>query len=1669
MVAMFQRRCGERVTLTNGNKTATRNFAEFNYGLVLSSEPLVDNQLFEVRIDKKINSWSGSLEIGVTACEPSSLEFNSSATDLRDGSWVLSGNSILKDGRPILDVYGIDLNKLAEGDRVGVMRTSQGELVFWVNGLSHGVAATGIPTQVHAVVDLFGKCAQVTLLSNDGPSDESCAVPDSLTVNNLSLTNGVVVTPVRTNILVTSSFDGTGMTRGGGTVSLVERLRFFDRTGQLVRLTNGGRTAERRRPMDDFNNGVVMTHRPLKDNELFEIRIDRLVEKWSGSIEVGITTHDPSLLEFPATMTNLRTGTTMMSGCGILTNGKGTRREYGEFNLDELREGDRIAMMRKSNGSLHYFINGLDQGIAATKVPQKVWGVVDLYGMTVKVTIVDRDEREEQNLITRRNTVLRDQQLNGLIDTPDDDYVERLMFHQNCGTHAAVINNGRTAHRPNAADDFNNGVVLTNRPLKHNELFEVRLDKMVTKWAGSIEIGVTTHSPTDLEYPSTMTNVRSGTWMMTGNGVMHNGTTVIDEYGQNLDRLQVGDRVGVMRRDTGTLHFFVNGIDQGPAASNIPEATYGVIDLYGQAAQATIIDPSSPFSSSAAVHSILYSSAFPGQFPASSVSQYGQSANIPASYQHGLHSPADTVRSGFSNAALYSDLRFHHVHGKNARVSNNGLTASRPRAFGEFNDAIVISNRALREGEMFEVVIEKMVDRWSGSIEAGVTAIKPDNLDFPCTMTDIDHDTWMLSGSSVMQDGVTVRNGYRCDLDSLEVGSRIGMMRHVDGSLHYYVNGEDQGMACESIPPHIYAVIDLYGQCAQVSIINYQHGQENSVASSHPMASSHLSLPLITEITHRFSSCHGKNIVLRDENTTATRVRSFNNGLVFSATPLEPEELFEIQIKEVASQWSGSLQIGVVTFVPYSNSSEPVVPNNLPASIGGLSAETWYIQGSEVKHNGSTLHYNFCPDLDWVAPGDRVGLKCCADKSLRFFLNSEDLGVAATNINKPIYAVIDLYGSTESVSITSSVRPHHTHHPHHMLPHPLGVHNGIVRQHPVPGALQGIHQQGGPVSHSSFPFASVSPSTLPSGRDDDEDEEEEAVAVPPDPTTIPGPAPQPGIDDLSPATTASTSSSLRIHEDPCSPVGANGLIGAGPASSKPSVLPPSEFHEKHGRNIQLGEGKRSAKRIASYNQGVLVSGRPLPRGHIFQVRIDKLNSRWTSSLLCGITCLSPDRIKFPLNALGFKRNSWIVCEDSVFQNGSKVKGRYGPNLDSLEVGRKLGLMVDSEGKLHLFVDGVDQGIAAVEIPPSPVYAVLDLYGQCEEVTIMSPETEEAPLARMEGEAMEEDEKDRLVIESEFPREKADLEREEKEKSANRCSAGSSSSSVTGTSSMGVTATITSYSSIPATIVQNCDYKNACVRFKSLLGLPDAYFAPDRRKGTCHCESCYKVLRDVVNGQGPSISKIDPLAEHALPVGWCEFPLRLPARSSSPSSTPIASQSSIAPSSSVPTISTTALSPYTSTTSGAGDNSSSTAPMEKWHIAYHGTRAGAVRQILDHGELLLPGELGLEGSLIRKLKSKEEDSDGSQLVFSPSIKYAGLSAFASKYEFMDPKTKQLSQGQVVLRVLVQPGSYKVGPPSISLSGIIDPKLEHDAIEWVTKERGAAIPSALLVCLSPTPGA
>lgn len=116
-----------------------------------------------------MNSWSGSIEIGVTALDPASLDFPSSATGLKGGSWIVSGCSVLRDGRSVLEEYGRDLDQLAEGDRVGIQRSSRGELHLWVNGQDCGAAASGLPPKLWAVVDLYGKCTQVTVVSCEPP------------------------------------------------------------------------------------------------------------------------------------------------------------------------------------------------------------------------------------------------------------------------------------------------------------------------------------------------------------------------------------------------------------------------------------------------------------------------------------------------------------------------------------------------------------------------------------------------------------------------------------------------------------------------------------------------------------------------------------------------------------------------------------------------------------------------------------------------------------------------------------------------------------------------------------------------------------------------------------------------------------------------------------------------------------------------------------------------------------------------------------------------------------------------------------------------------------------------------------------------------------------------------------------------------------------------------------------------------------------------------------------------------------------------------------------------------------------------------------------------------------------------------------------------------------
>ncbi|XP_039703111.1 neuralized-like protein 4 isoform X5 [Pteropus medius] len=1338
-------RTGRLVSLSACGRTARRQQPgqEFNHGLVLSREPLRDGRVFTVRIDRKVNSWSGSIEIGVTALDPSVLDFPSSATGLKGGSWVVSGCSVLRDGRSVLEEYGQDLDQLGEGDRVGVERTVAGELRLWVNGRDCGVAATGLPARVWAVVDLYGKCTQITVLPPEPgfspptpvptpPLEPSTPPEDSVlaeqgtsgdedfasmelseVVSNtiLSAYNGGLL---NVNLSPPPAGEGLGSSCAATSPILTsnDALLFHEKCGTLIKLSNNNKTAERRRPLDEFNNGVVMTNRPLRDNEMFEIRIDKLVDKWSGSIEIGVTTHNPNNLEYPATMTNLQSGTIMMSGCGILTNGKGTRREYCEFSLDELQEGDHIGLTRKSNSALHFFINGIDQGVATPLTPPVVYGVVDLYGMAVKVTIVHNNNHSDR--LRRNNAILRALSPEGALRRAapaTQAEPERLLFHPNCGQKAAITHEGRTALRPHATDDFNHGVVLSSRALRDGEVFQVRIDKMVDKWAGSIEIGVTTHNPAYLQLPSTMTNLRSGTWMMTGNGVMHNGTTILDEYGHNLDRLKPRFFQGRGHGGRGAAGGWDSPLlcqwdDSGPCCL---ECAPGRLCCCGSLR------------------------------PSGSGDHRGrQVPPVPESLPEGNNQVSP---SSPSSGAGGSDLRFHQLHGSNAVITNGGRTALRHNCRSEFNDAIVISNRALRDGELFEIVIQKMVDRWSGSIEAGVTAIRPEDLEFPNTMTDIDYDTWMLSGTAIMQDGNTMRNNYGCDLDALGTGARIGMMRTAKGDLHYFINGQDQGAACSGLPPgkEVYAVVDLYGQCVQVSITNATGPMDNSLATSN--TATEKSFPLhspVAGVAHRFHSTCGKNVTLEEDGTRAVRAAGYAHGLVFSTKELRAEEVFEVKVEELDEKWAGSLRLGLTTLAPGEMGPGTGGGPGLPPSLPELRTKTtWMVSSCEVRRDGQLQRMNYGRNLERLGVGSRVGIRRGTDDTMHIVIDGEDMGPAATGVAKNVWAVLDLYGPVRSVSIVSSAR----------LEEPEGT------RPPSPSSDTGSE-----------------------GEEDNEGEE-------------------------------------------------HGLGGQDQVAIMHTAL---EFLENHGKNILLSNGNRTATRVASYNQGIVVISQPLVPQLLVQVRIDFLNRQWTSSLVLGVITCPPERLNFPASACALKRAAWLLRGRGVFHNGLKICEKFGPNLDTCPEGTILGLRLDSSGGLHLHVNGMDQGVAVPDVP-QPCHALVDLYGQCEQVTIVSPEPG-AAIGKSAG------------IQGDM--EKADMVD-------------------------GIKESVCWGPPPAASPLKSCEYHALCSRFQELLLLPEDYFMPPPKRSLCYCESCRKLRGDEAHRR-----RGEPPREYALPFGWCRFNLRV---------------------------------------------------------------------------------------------------------------------------------------------------------------------------------------------------
>ncbi|KAI5708408.1 hypothetical protein M8J77_022065 [Diaphorina citri] len=226
----------------------------------------------------------------------------------------------------------------------------------------------------------------------------------------------------------------------------------------------------------------------------------------------------------------------------------------------------------------------------------------------------------------------------------------------------------------------------------------------------------------------------------------------------------------------------------------------------------------------------------------------------------------------------------------------------------------------------------------------------------------------------------------------------------------------------------------------------------------------------VSKIISKFHpSLHGDNIILLDENSVAHRRSSFANALVFSEKPILPGEIFMIEIEKNERGWSGYMRLGLTQVDPamYSGSlPQYALPDLNTLGYNNASQSSWIfaiskqqnnvsfdsqegfstIQFSSGKQNvgpqyflgdeynvktprGSIPRHMLRPENSktHMLPtevGSRIGVVYIPREQhsaeMHFLINGEDQGPCSKNIpykDKPLYAVVDVYGTTKQVRI----------------------------------------------------------------------------------------------------------------------------------------------------------------------------------------------------------------------------------------------------------------------------------------------------------------------------------------------------------------------------------------------------------------------------------------------------------------------------------------------------------------------------------------------------------------------------------------------------------------------------------------------------------------------------
>ncbi|CAL8302231.1 unnamed protein product [Lota lota] len=214
-----------------------------------------------------------------------------------------------------------------------------------------------------------------------------------------------------------------------------------------------------------------------------------------------------------------------------------------------------------------------------------------------------------------------------------------------------------------------------------------------------------------------------------------------------------------------------------------------------------------------------------------------------------------------------------------------------------------------------------------------------------------------------------------------------------------------------------------------------------------------------------FHPIHGTNMRLDHTGTQATRVESFANGLCFSKQPLNPGEIFLIEIEEKELGWCGHLRVGLTAHDPagmdvvpeyslpdmmalgdswifaitrnHNKVPDEAAPeqetNNKPKNFfmdTHLHIEDFRIPLDKLVGRSRPGRFSHILDdlyksnaLPPTARRSRIGVlyvpKGRGRADMHIVINGEDMGASARGIptDRPLYAVVDVFAATKIVRI----------------------------------------------------------------------------------------------------------------------------------------------------------------------------------------------------------------------------------------------------------------------------------------------------------------------------------------------------------------------------------------------------------------------------------------------------------------------------------------------------------------------------------------------------------------------------------------------------------------------------------------------------------------------------